>query len=186
VGGGGARLTPAGERLLGAAGQLAAAQKAVLAQIEGQSGGERPLASLATLGLRTSMRNQLPCTVSALHPVGGAIRVELSLPDGTSLLSRITGESAELLGLQPAQPVLALCKAAAVQMARQIPSRPGFNHLTGIVTRSSPSATGGEMSLRLDAGLQLVGFAPAGHGLRRGSRAEACVDESGIVIAVSS
>lgn len=183
-GGGGAVLTPAGQRVLQAAEQLARARQGVLAQLDRAApapaaGGTR----LAALGLRTSMRNQFPCTVGAVTPHQGLVRVKLLLADAGVLYARITRESVQLLGLQRGLPVLALCKATAVQVARHIAPAPGRNVLQGEVTRSSRAAAGGEIGLRLAGGVQLVGFAPAGHGLKRGEAAMASVDEAGVVVA---
>ena len=46
--------------------------------------------------------------------------------------------------------------------------------------------TGDEVSMQLDGGLQLVGFAPAGSGLKGQSPVQALVDESALVIALSA
>ena len=110
AGGGGARLTVAGRHLLQAADEMTRARAQVLARLAGRKAGAVELAGVAALGLRTSMRNQLPCTVKALKKKGPLVRVELSLADGTVLASRITRESAQLLALAPGLPVLALCK----------------------------------------------------------------------------
>src|SRR3990167_1128747 len=62
AGGGGARITAQGLELLQLADELARARDAVLARFAGG-------AQLASgLGLRTSMRNQLPCRVVAVEP----------------------------------------------------------------------------------------------------------------------
>jgi molybdate transport system regulatory protein len=45
---------------------------------------------------------------------------------------------------------------------------------------------GDEVSLQLDAGLQLVGFAAPGSGLKAGARVQAMVDESALVIALGA
>ena len=95
------------------------ARAQVLAQIAGARDSLVSTPGLAALGLRTSMRNQLPCTVKRLKPQGPAMRVELALADGTALFSRITRESAQLLALHPGQAVLALCKATAVTVDRK-------------------------------------------------------------------
>jgi molybdate transport system regulatory protein len=183
AGGGGAVLTAAGQRVLRAAAMLDQARTQVLAALEPARGREG--AGLAALGLRTSMRNQLPCTVQALAPTQGLLRVTLALPGGAVLRSRITRESAQLLGLARGLPVLALCKATAVQVARTIGPAPARNLLEGAVLRSSRAAAGGELTLRLHEGLSLVGFGAGGHGLRVGGLAMASVDEAGVVIAVS-
>lgn len=167
----------------------------------------RPAAGLA---LRTSMRNQWPCVVEALEGEGAVVRVLLRgerLPpepasspahgadaDGLRLSARITRESGELLGLRPGTPVLALCKATAVR-ARALPSRHGApaapsdeetsNAWTGRVARvSRGGAQGDEIAAELDAGVRMVGFAPAGSGLRTGRRVVLSVEESAVVLAV--
>ena len=194
AGGGGARITPAGLLLLAAADQMDQARSQVLARL--QQGGDLQEANLSPalmqLSIRTSMRNQLPCKVQALDAQGQIVRVRLQLAPGVGLVSRITKESAELLALQPGLMVLALCKATAVSVNRMVgaatrdnlPSR-GANELSGRATRVSRGETGDEVALTLDAGLQLVGFAPAASGIRTGSKVSAWVDESAVVVALS-
>jgi molybdate transport system regulatory protein len=183
AGGGGALLTEAGRHLLRAADELGEARDQVLARLAGP--GARGHA-LSALGLRTSMRNQLPCVVKAVRAQGGAMRVELSLADGAVLASRITRESAQLLGLRAGLPVLALCKATAVTVAADARPAAGRNLLPGTVTRASRAAAGGEVALALPGGLQLVGFAGPGSGLRLRGAAVAAVDESALVVALAS
>lgn len=180
-GGGGARLTPAGLHLLKAADQMQAARRTLLEQIENGELTNAP--GLSALGLRTSMRNQLPCTVKALKKVGASMRVELALGATGALYARITRESAELLDLRPGRDVLALCKATAVTIAREAPARAGSNLLHGSVARAS--ARDEEVVLHLPDALQLVGFAGAAHGLKAGQAATALVDEASIVIAIT-
>lgn len=187
-GGGGAHLTPASRQLLQAADLMHEARARVLAQMAQRARGSTKTLDapgLVALGLRTSMRNQLPCRVKALKSQGAAVRVELVLPDGGSLFSRITRESAQLLGLQAGQPVLALCKATAVTVALAGKATAGQNLLHGRATRVSRAAAGGEVALALPARLNLVGFAGPTSGLKVGSAAVACVDESAVVIALA-
>jgi molybdate transport system regulatory protein len=185
AGGGGARLTEAGLRLLEAADRLNQARTAVLAQIDASPGlaGRQP--DLSALALRTSMRNQLPCTVQGLKPDAGAVRVTLRLAGGALLSARITRESAELLGLQPRLAVLALCKATAVSVVPHADPADGRNALSGKVNRTSRSVKGGQVALTLDAGLQLVGFTGAGPVLKVGQAAMALIDASALVVAVT-
>ncbi|MES2940651.1 MAG: TOBE domain-containing protein [Pseudomonadota bacterium] len=182
AGGGGARLTDAGRQLLQAAGALAQARDRALSRLAGDAGVP---AGLAALALRTSMRNQLPCTVRALRPGGGAVRVLLDLPGGDVLAARITRESAQLLALRPGVAVLALCKATAVAVTAGAPVAEGANGLHGTVERGVRAKAGGEVVLVLAGGSRLVGFAPAGCVLRRGEGAIASVQESAVVVAVS-
>lgn len=182
AGGGGARLTPAGDQLLQAADALASARDDALARLAGQGA---PAQGFAALGLRTSMRNQLPCTVAALRAAAGAVRVRLQLAGGQAVVARITRESAQLLGLRPQQHVLALCKATAVQIAAQeAPAEEGENLLAGEVARAVPRGAG-EVVLALAGGQQLVGFVAAGHGLRRGAAAWARISETAVVVALA-
>jgi molybdate transport system regulatory protein len=173
-GGGGARITTAGEHLLQAADALAAARQT--------AGGDRLPAGLQ---LRTSMRNQLPVTVARLKTAGRIVEVTLALADGTHLASRITRESAELLGLASGLAVLALCKATAVGVQPgALPALGHANALAGVAARVSRGKSGDEVSLTLPGGLQLVGFAAAGSGVRKGDAVWALVEPSAVVIAL--
>jgi molybdate transport system regulatory protein len=180
VGGGGALLTAAGAQVLRAADELAQARQAVLARLARDSSLPQRVAALA---LRTSMRNQLPCRIAALRRQGGAVDVGLDLGEGLALASRITGESAQLLQLARGQEVLALCKATAVDVRAQPDARRG-NVLAGVVSRAPRAGAAGEIALSLANGLQLVGFAEAGHGFKRGAAACAHVESSAVVIAL--
>ena len=184
AGGGGARLTDAGRRLLAAADEITKARRQVLARLAGRKGAGIQLAGVAALGLRTSMRNQLPCTVKALAASGPMVRVEMLLPDGTALASRITRESAELLALAPGLAVIALCKATAVRIGASFAIGEGRNQFSGRVARMSRASGSAEVTLEMDSGLNLVGFADAASGLKTGSAAVAEVDEAAVVISV--
>ena len=200
-GGGGARLTAAGLQLLAAADALEQARRQVLERLRRQRGeASASLAhagavapALAQLSVRTSMRNQLPCRVQALEQKGQVVRVQLRLAGAAAqtphatLVSRITVESAELLGLREDLPVLALCKAMAVAVRREVaaPGSPSVNVLCGRATRVARGPLGDEVAARLDGGLQLVGFAAPASGLRAGSRVEMTVEESALVIALT-
>jgi len=60
---------------------LSNARAQVLAQVVGsQSGALAKAPGLAALGFRTSMRNQLPCTVTALKSQGQAYGLSLLYP----------------------------------------------------------------------------------------------------------
>ena len=117
AGGGGARLTAQGLAVLRAADLLQAARSQALAKISRSARGSAIApGGLAALGLRTSMRNNLPCTVQAIVRTRGSVRVQLALADGQVLASRITLESLQLLGLAPGKAALAMFKATALVM----------------------------------------------------------------------
>jgi len=181
AGGGGARLTTAGRQLLQAGAAMARSREQVLARLSRPQAG-----ALAALGLRTSMRNQLPCVVAAVQVHGPLVRVELAVPGGGVLASRITAESAELLGLRDGLDVLALCKATAVRVERAASAaNPGENVLAGKATRVARGDAGDEIAAQVGGGLALVGFAPPRSGLRTGSRVTLRMDEAAVVIALA-
>ena len=76
VGGGGALLTQQGQHLLALADALEQARQQVHARwADGHvPGGPQAFAGLSRLSLRTSMRNQLPCTVASMAVAGRIVR----------------------------------------------------------------------------------------------------------------
>lgn len=185
-GGGGAQLTATGRQLLEAADTLVALRQQALAQVARRNAPAGAVAPrLAGLGLRTSMRNQLPCQVQSLQRAGRTMLVRLRLSDGTPLVSRITRESAELLGLAVGSEVLALAKATAVAVVAA-PAKPAepATPLHGTVARLARSTAGDEAVLTLACGLQVVGFAAPGLQLKVGQAAVALLDDAAVVLAV--
>ena len=189
-GGGGATITPAGQKLLSIAGLLNDSRQQLFASFSADELQlPRALPVLSSISLRTSMRNQLPCTVAKLELKGQMVRVFLKLGKDGLLVSRITKASAELLGLRKGQAVLALCKATAVVVSANDAahtSASGGQCINGVALRISRGMTGDEVSLQLDAGLQLVGFARAGSAIRTKATVVAEIDESALVIALAA
>ncbi len=183
-GGGGARLTPAGEQLLQMAARLAQARRQVIASLAdpGVPTG-LPAGLLPALALRTSMRNQLPCTVRALRPLQGMVVVQLDVGAKQTLVSRVTRESVQLLGLARGTPALALFKATAVRITATETNDPGTNQLDGTVVRSGRAAAA-ELALALPGGSRVVGFAAPGQKLRAGDTAQATFDPAAVVVAL--
>ncbi|MFI9804195.1 molybdopterin-binding protein [Streptomyces sp. NPDC052301] len=64
-----------------------------------------------------SIRNQLPGTVTAVHPGEAMATVKVRLDGGQDLTAAITKESAEDLALAPGSPVRALVKSTEVSLA---------------------------------------------------------------------
>ncbi|MNR40012.1 hypothetical protein D3C85_1582660 [compost metagenome] len=92
-----------------------------------------------------------------------------------------------MLGLAPGLPVLALAKATAVQVRRaQADQAVGENCWSARVTRVSRGEAGDEVAAQLDAGVHMVGFAPAASGLRARSRVLLSLPESALALAVVS
>ncbi|MEW6479022.1 MAG: TOBE domain-containing protein [Pseudomonadota bacterium] len=184
-GGGGARITEEGRRLLVLADELAQARDAVLAR---HAGAGASVSTGAGLGVQTSMRNQLPAWVSLVQSQAQEdplVLVRLCLEDGQELTSSITRESADLLGLRADLPVLLLCKATAVEVVERVPDLGvGQCQLSGKVLRIARGANRDEVTLALDGGGTWVGFAARPFGRRRGQRAFALMASSALVIAL--
>jgi len=202
-GGGGARITAQGQALLALADELAFARRQVLSRFAGGA------ALISGLGLRTSMRNQLPCTVlrcEALAPHDPMATVTLQTPGGALLQSSITWESADLLGLAPGLAVLVLCKATAVQvqmlevaadtmtkvMAERAkvsvstePAQPIDCQLLGRVERVTPGQGRDEVVLALDGGGHWVGFATHPFAAVAGQSALARMGASALVVGLA-
>ncbi|WP_416546849.1 molybdenum-dependent transcriptional regulator [Limnohabitans sp. DCL3] len=178
-GGGGARLTATGHKLLAAAERLHTARNAAVAQLDAV-----PAFGAGALALRTSMRNTLPCTVHRVQAQAGAMNVQLRLPDGQMVTARITRESSQLLGLTKGLNVLALCKATAVKISAMVQDtlNQDTNWLHGTASRLPAAGRAGEVRLQLGADLHLVGFADAGHGLRQGDAAMARFEWAALVM----
>lgn len=182
-GGGGARITPQGLQLLALADELARAREAVLARFAGGP------ALAGGLGLRTSMRNQLPGEVLACEPVSPddpAVLIRLRTAGGAVLAASVTRESADLLALQPGATALVLCKATAVTVVAGQPQDPAApNQLTGRIDRIAKGRGRDEVVISLDGGGQWVGFAAHPFTARRGQWAWATMATSALVVGLA-
>lgn len=184
-GGGGARITPQGLQLLSLADELSRARAAVLSRFSGDA------ALPMGLGLRTSMRNQLPCEVLGVEPASPSdpmVLIRLRTAGGAVLASSVTRESADLLSLRPGTAALVLCKATAVQVgvgALPPGGEPGLNGLAGRIDRIARGAARDEVVIGLDGGGQWVGFAAHPFTARRGQRAWAAMATSALVVGLA-
>ena len=79
-------------------------------------------------------------------------------------------------------PVLALFKATIVAIAPEIVAKDGVSLLHGEVAHASSLTGGGEVSLQLMPGLQVIGFARSDSVLALHQPAMAAIDEASIVI----
>lgn len=181
-GGGGAQITPQGLQLLALADELARARAAVLARFAGAP------ALAGGLGLRTSMRNQLPCEVLGTEAAAAgdpAVLIRLRTAGGAVLTASVTRESADLLALQPGAAALVLCKATAVEVrAGALPVAPAdaLNRLHGHIDRIARGQRRDEVVISLPGGGQWVGFAPHPFAARRGQRAWAGMATQALVV----
>ena len=186
VGGGGAKLTDAGSRLLEIASVLEKNRQEVLSRFQ-EDKADTLDTRFSRLSIRTSMRNYLPCRVKGLKMSGQIVRVCLQVHENISVLvARITRTSAELLALKPGMAVLAMCKATAVKVFDEVDSGDlsVANQFQGTVTRVSEGEKEDEVTIELLPGLQLVGFASSSKHITTGMQILASVDESAVVVAL--
>ena len=180
-GGGGTRLTQAGKELLKASADLELAKQQLLKKHASRAVKE-PV-SRGLLGLRTTMRNQFPATVSAMVKKGGMVRVGLTTKGGSNFHALITASSAELFEMHTGLKVLVLFKATAVQVRHSAGSKP-LNSILGAVVRKSKGVHAGEVSVLIEPGITLIGFSEDLSSLDLSDEAYALVDESALVLAL--
>ena len=138
-GGGGARLTPAGERLLALQQRLQALQ----VQLLQAAGDDADLELLGRLMLRTSARNQLTGRVHAIHAQGHNDLITIELPGGKHLQALITHDSTENLQLSEGSSVVALIKAGWLELQPlQAPRTAQHNALEGHIEQILPANDG--------------------------------------------
>ncbi|MEB0048043.1 MULTISPECIES: TOBE domain-containing protein [unclassified Pseudomonas] len=111
-GGGGAKLSSEGERVLRLYKKLQALQAQVLEAAEEAS----DLDLLGRLMLRTSARNQLHGKVATIESQGHNDRIRLELAEGLSIHAHITHDSTLRLALQTGTEVVALIKAGWLEV----------------------------------------------------------------------
>ncbi|MCU1761775.1 TOBE domain-containing protein [Pseudomonas sp. 14P_8.1_Bac3] len=129
-GGGGAKLSSEGERVLRLYQKLQTLQAQVLEAAEDAS----DLDLLGRLMLRTSARNQLHGTVRSIEGQGRNDLIRLELAGGLILDAQITHDSTLRLELEPGTEVVALIKAGWLDLlAIEAPVIPGHNDLAGVI-----------------------------------------------------
>jgi len=129
-GGGGAKLTAEGERVL----RLYQRLQVLQAEILGSDEDASDFNLLGRLMLRTSARNQLHGQVIAIDSRGRNDLIRLQLAGDLSLDAQITHDSTHRLELEPGVEVVALIKAGWLELlAPGQPATPGHNCMSGII-----------------------------------------------------
>jgi molybdate transport system regulatory protein len=164
-GGGGTTLTPRGHRLIET---FRAVEREHRKFIERASAAIEHFAGdwalIGRMGMKTSARNQLYGTVSAVTRGSVNDEVSLALPGGQTIVAVVTHESTETLGLGVGAPAFALVKASWVMLAADdvAAGQPlrlsARNQLKGTVMQVTRGAVNAEVSLALDGA---AGSAPS-------------------------
>ena len=150
-GGGGARLTEFGERLMQVYALTDEMQDMVLRALWDQ---EVPMQSLldvmAHFSLKTSARNQISAKIVAIYPQGLNERIMVETVAGNEILVMVTQVSRRKLGLELHKSVLLLIKAPLVTLLREKQQDSDQNQFSGTVTEIK--ATGDSVEVTLDIG----------------------------------
>ncbi|MDP1932791.1 MAG: TOBE domain-containing protein [Gammaproteobacteria bacterium] len=157
-GGGGALLTPAGQKLLDDLSALQALQKDFMARVQASGDLDESLALFRRITMRTSARNVLHGTVENIQHSAVTTGVQLRLAGGDSLYATITRESAEDLGLEIGSQAQALIKASWILLspAAECGRTSARNRLCGTVLRIVPGELNVEVVLQLQGGNTLA------------------------------
>lgn len=159
-GGGGARLSAAGERLLALYKRLESLQAQVLQAAE----SDADLHLLGRLLLRTSARNQLSGRVRAIQAHGRNDLLDIELPGGARIQAQITRDSTEKLELVEGSGVVALIKAGWLQLSSlSSAADPQRNQLHGWIEQILPASDGpSEVRIGLASGQTLCALVTPG------------------------
>ncbi len=192
AGGGGTVLTPHALALVAAFRELEQAHAQVLARLPASLAQPRDLlGALATLGLRTSARNQLVGTVIRITKGAVNASVELRLPGADDRLhATLTMASLRELGLKRGVPAVALVKAPSVFIALESPGAllSVRNALAGQVTKVDEGAVNTEVQARLAGGQTMVAMVSrdsvARLALRAGVAVRLLFQEASVILGV--
>ena len=160
-GGGGAKLSSEGERVLRLYQKLQALQAQVLEAAEDAS----DLDLLGRLMLRTSARNQLHGKVVAIESQGRNDLIRLQLAESLTIDAQITHDSTLRLDLQQGTEVVALIKAGWLDvLGDEDDETPGHNCLSGTIEEILDAEDGpSEVRIALPNGQTLCALAVPGH-----------------------
>lgn len=182
-GGGGARLSEDGERLL----RLYQRLQALHAQVLEAAEESTDLDLLGRLLLHTSARNQLMATLASIEPEGTNDRITLALAGGLQLIAAITHESTQRLQLAPGASVIALMKAGWLSLEPPGHLAEGSNALPARVDSIARADAGpSEVRLSLSTGQTLCALVDnpriAALDLAAGTPVTVCFDPGSVLL----
>jgi molybdate transport system regulatory protein len=190
--GGGASLTPAGLRVIEAFGRLEAEMARVFRALEPALAGSgiTPFNLVSGFLMRTSARNALRGTITAIQSDTLSAEVAVAVSDDTTIHSLVTAESVRDLGLCAGREVVLLIKAPFVVIAAgaNAPLVSARNCIRGIVQRCDISAVNAEVVLDIGGGKTIAASITARGAealrLKPGEPACALFDAAHVIIAI--
>ncbi len=159
-GGGGARLTAQGKRLVATFRAVEAESERFVQRVNRRVRDQADIATLGRMTMLTSARNHFAGRISRI--VRGAVtdEVELELPGGDRIVATITRESTQTLGLKKKGEAVALIKSSWIMLGVDDASAPlklsARNCLRGVVSRITRGAVNSEVVMDLKGGSTVV------------------------------
>jgi molybdate transport system regulatory protein len=193
-GGGGTTLTPRAERLIDTFHAVEREHRQFLARAGAAIDGfASDWALIGRMGMKTSARNQLYGTVTSITRGAVNDEVSLALPGGQTIVSVLTHESTETLGLTEGAAACALIKASWVMLAVEeggaalkLSAR---NQLRGTIHSVKRGAVNAEVSMMLDGGTVITAVltndSADALGLAEGKPALAAFKASSVILGVN-
>ena len=191
-GGGGARLTPAGERLVATWRAVEAENARFIELLNARiASASDDLNIIGRFAMLTSARNHLAGRISRITAGAVSDEVELELSGGGKIIAIITHASAECMGLAEGVRAIALVKASSVIVGTGLDGMrlSTRNQLPGTVTRVTPGAVNTEVVIEVTGGNSIAAIITNASAeqmkLSVGSVATALFKASSVILAVS-
>lgn len=190
--GGGAVLTPAGARVIEAFGRLESEMERVMRSLEPalDGSGISPINLVSGFFMKTSARNTLRGTISAIHSDALTAEVSVAVSPETTIHALVTTASLRELGLHVGRPALVLIKAPFVMIAAgdRPPATSARNCVSGVIARRETTPVNAEIVLDIGGGKTLAASITA-HSvealdLKVGDRAHAIFDAAHVIVAI--
>ncbi len=190
--GGGATVTEDGRALIAAFHLLEDKLALAAAVVAGAADGVPfdPLALLWSLGMKTTARNALRCTVIEVRRGAVNSEVILRLTDSVTLDAVVTEESVRDLDIRPGREVTALIKAPFVMLGtgETAPAVSARNRIPGTVAHREDGPVSCELTLDIGGGKTITAVVTRDGaddlGLAVGARAWALFKASHVILAV--
>jgi molybdate transport system regulatory protein len=190
--GGGAILTPTGLRVIEAFGRLEAEMARVVRALEPDLAGSgiSPLNLVSGFFMKTSARNALRGTITAINADALSAEVAVAVSDDTTIYALVTSESVTGLGLCVGRDAIVLIKAPFVIIAPGLepPKMSARNCVRGTVRRTDSSGVNAEIVLDIGGDKTLAASITASSAealqLSPGDPACALFDAAHVLIAI--
>lgn len=190
--GGGSELTEAGLAVIEAFHRIEAELVRAVRTIEdaGAAGAGLALDTAPRFLMRTSARNVLRGTVTAVSPRAIRVEVTVETAPGETIRAVVTRDSVDALGLCPGRPVAALVKSFFVSVRKPLAAAAdtGLNVLPAKVRSMDADATAREVVLDIGLGRALTACIPVGDGSgwqpAPGAPALAVFDPTDVILAI--